>query len=321
MPVVCFLDVNGREEGPRSRSGAERLTRRMRREACCMMFLLETNLALPATFKGRDGASKGDESTWISRSSRAHRIDYVAVPEKWRTAVVDAYADKGIALSTMGAEDHRAAVFAVRVSGARRNRPRPGRPERKALRTMAAAEVIAAKWAETRQMPVAWDVERVRKALAQEVYLEACPKVAPAPRQARVGEETWLALRRHAAARRAYFHTKRQEKDMRRRHACSVWKGSDEAPRAMLLRRGRPGERHTPMRHRRRLSGVGCGGHRAPHGEEVTRRQELLVGGEGGCSPRRGHGGRHQAPMGHGSACCRPAGEERPDASCRHPQE
>lgn len=139
-------------------------------------------------------------------------------------AVVEAYVDKGIVLSTAGAEDSTEPQSSRFERPGRGGSAPPGPPREES------SQGDDRGGRDRRQMGKgAADVRCMgrRVDFAQEVYLEACPKGGPG-----VGwREIWLVIRHHAAARRAFFRTRRQEKgamgeeeEMRTRHALTAWK-------------------------------------------------------------------------------------------------
>ena len=192
----------------------------------------DLDLAIPATF-----ASTGEGWTWQSNSGRRHRIDYVICPVTWLTAVVRAEVPKEICLALEDRLDHRMALVEFAVEAVRPPAARaPCTPadfmrhiNRQALRLPEVAAQLQAKWSSVPDLPAAWPAELSERALGsltRRFMLEVCPKGRPAPTKDWISDSTWVLLRQHAAARKAFFGQGRLRRRLWLQFVLRHWKAA-----------------------------------------------------------------------------------------------
>ena len=135
--------------------------------------LMEFEMFLPATFV--DGAGEeNDQWTWTSTVGTTHRLDYIALSEKFRNSDVKAYVETSVDLATVR-PDHRLVVSEFTVSqgqgGNWFDRRRCGY-DRKAVQSAEACEKFRAM---LQQAPcVDWSVDIDSHLALQNAYIFAC---------------------------------------------------------------------------------------------------------------------------------------------------
>ena len=207
-------------------------------------FLADLDLAVPATF-----STEGEGWTWQSNCGRRHRIDYVMCPVSWLAAVVRAEVPESVSIALEDRLDHRLAWvdFAVEVRPAKAALPPCTAADfmrhinRRALRLPAVAEELQLKWSSVPSLPPGWPADLCEQAvgsLARRFMLEVCPKERPAPTKDWISDGTWDLLRRHAAARRAFFDCGRNRRHLASHFWFRQWRAAatDREPLRRQLR-------------------------------------------------------------------------------------
>ena len=207
-------------------------------------FLADLDLAVPATF-----STEGEGWTWQSNCGRRHRIDYVMCPVSWLAAVVRAEVPEAVSIALEDRLDHRLAWvdFAVEVRPAKAALPPCTAADfmrhinRRALRLPAVEEEVQLKWSSVPSLPPGWPADLCEQAmgsLARRFMLEVCPKERPAPTKDWISDGTWDLLRRHAAARRAFFDCGRNRRHLASQFWFRQWRAAatDREPLRRQLR-------------------------------------------------------------------------------------
>ena len=209
--------------------GAEQGTRA---SECFTEFLERFALWLPATF---ESTHRGDHYTWYHPNGSGSRIDYVAVPQIWKTCGITS--EVKVELGIHGSlTDHQPVQLLVEGLIARRTKKDPWhlkRRQRIQINTHDCQRVQGLQQAFQQVPDYGWDldvhrhVEYLHRSLTRKA--RALADKAVHRWKEHLQEDTWEAIQSKAQVRKNYFHWRQCRKLASLRLCWRIWRGEQVA--------------------------------------------------------------------------------------------
>ena len=203
-------------------------------------FLQETAMWCPSTW---EGAHEGDTGTWRHPGTGAwHRIDYVTLPQTWKTAQVCSYVEPDLDPTTVK-EDHRATSVEIRqdnvqLAGQGAGHRRPAQPDLQQLRqALRGAERASFYEGYLEEEPWQMDVHSHYGRLTGAIQQAIQAQVRPSRRRKRksyLADEVWELIDLKKEARKRLHALEKADKRARLRQILQAWRGAAPEQRPNL---------------------------------------------------------------------------------------